>query len=47
VDNDLKIDMSEFGLMLKSTNPSAGWIAIPPEVKWIDAGCSVNNPRPR
>ena len=26
MDNDLKIDMSEFGLMLKSTNPSAGWI---------------------
>ena len=42
MDNDLKIDMSEFGLMLKSINPSAEWIAIPPEIKWVDAGCSMN-----
>jgi len=42
VDDYLKTDMTEFGLMLKSINPSVEWIAIPPEVKWVDAGCSMN-----
>lgn len=42
MDDYLKTDMTEFGLMLKSINPSAEWIAIPPEVKWVDAGCSMN-----
>ena len=42
MDDNLKIDMTEFGLTLKSINPSAEWIAIPPEIKWVDAGCSMN-----
>ena len=42
MDDYLKTDMTEFGLTLKSINPSAEWIAIPPEVKWVDAGCSMN-----
>lgn len=42
MDDYLKTDMTEFGLMLKSINPSVEWIAIPPEVKWVDAGCSMN-----
>lgn len=42
MDDYLKTDMTEFGLTLKSINPSAEWIAIPPEVKWVDADCSMN-----
>lgn len=42
MDDYLKTDMTEFGLTLKSINPSAEWIAIPPEVKWVDASCSMN-----
>lgn len=42
MDNNLKTGMTEFGLMLKSINPSAEWIAIPPEIKWVDASCSMN-----
>lgn len=43
MDDYLKTDMTEFGLTLKSINPSAEWIAIPPEVKWVDADCSMKN----
>lgn len=42
MDNNLKTGMTEFGLTLRSINPSAEWIAIPPEIKWVDAGCSMN-----
>ena len=42
MENNLKTGMTEFGLMLKSINPSAEWIAIPPEIKWVDASCSMN-----
>lgn len=42
MDDNLKTDMTEFGLTLKSINPSAKWIAIPSEIKWVDAGCSMN-----
>lgn len=42
MDDYLKTDMTKLGLTLKSINPSAEWIAIPPEVKWVDADCSMN-----
>lgn len=42
MDDYLKTDMTEFGLTLMEVNPSAKWIVIPPEIKWVDAGCSMN-----
>lgn len=40
MDANLRTDMTEFGLTLKSINPSAECIVIPPEIKWVDAYCS-------
>ena len=40
MDDYLKTDMTEFGLTLMEVNPSAKWIVIPPEIKWVDAYCS-------
>ena len=40
MDANLRTDMTEFGLTLMEVNPSAEWIAIPPEIKWVDAYCS-------